>query len=1020
MLKGIKLLVFVMVFFCSANMVFAGTWSRTFDAGGVAEVAQRTRDGGFIIAGSCGSTQLLKLNAMGELEWGKEYYCGSVNALRETDHGYIAVGQSYYSPNYEIFVLHLDSQGGVRWVNYFQEAGSVHRSKRAADVIQTLDGKFVIAGYAENYETDPVRHEDAWVLKLNWGGGVVWSRTFGTTLNERAKSIRQTTDGGFIVAGDRMGYAWVAKLDSSGTALWQKYYVPENLSINTAAVRQTADGGFAVTGTVQPVLGGESAAWLLKIDPTGSFQWQKVYAAEDFNIAANDLIETLDRGFLIAGSQSYAISDYPDLWIMRLDRSGAILWQKQHTSINNSSAYSTDVTPENGFIVAARKWDVSGTNYDYWVLRTDPEGEVDQSSCTTLPTTALETSPNVSVYTIDDAGVILNLVTWDYGPLTSFDRMWSSSFLCGVPTDPYEDDDQCMTTRNFIFGGQTQRRSFADDDTDWVGFNACAGRSYTIFTSNLEDADTTLELYGPDCSTLLASDDDSGSGLASQIEWAASQNGTYHLRVNAKPGEDGYYDLTLEGDTSGCGHWMREYRGPRSGTMHSIFQTADGGFVMAGSMNRDVWGNEMAIVKMDADGNVGWHKTYGHATDSVTASAIKQTPDGGYIVVGNYIFYNSGDRSILVMKTDADGVPEWTKRYLGYIFQGTANSVELANDGGMIFVGNFMISQDNSLQGFVVKIDGAGDTIWQKFYGGNNSDGFDCVKSLPDGGLLVAGDTISYGAGSSDVWVLRLDANGNIQWQRAMGTSSNEWLESMDITPDGGCILAGVGPQPGSWFVKLDLAGNVLWDRTLSSLSDFPILLSRLTINTLSAMSDGTFMAAGYKEDWDYRNIYRDAFLIGYDHLGGDQWYKTYGEEEFGSESVTASTPTASGEIAFSGFAGNGGVTMFLKPDEFGEIGLCDLINVPQLSGGYLYPELTETTATGTQLNSVPPSDITLTVTDQTTTIEEKCPQPEPCLGDFTPADGDVDGSDLAKLVDDADLLDLSTFVAEFGRTDCP
>lgn len=1009
-----------MVFFWGANIVLAGTWSRTFDTGGIAKVVQRTRDGGSIVVGKSGVTQLLKLNAMGEIEWGKQYYCGSVNALRETDHGYIAVGQSAYSPNHEIFVLHLDSQGGVRWVNYFREAGSVTTSKIAADVIQTRDFNFVIAGYANNFETDPVRNEDAWVLKLNWGGGVVWSRTFGTTSNERAKSIRQTTDGGFIVAGDRMGDAWVAKLNGSGTALWQKLYSPENMSGDTATVQQTADGGFAVTGTVQPLPDGETAAWLLKIDSTGDFPWQKVYAAENFNIVANDLIETLDRGFLIAGSQSYAISDRPDLWIIRLDQSGTILWQKQHLSIDDSSAYSADITPENGFIVAGGRWEDPGTNYDYWVLKTNAEGEVDQSSCQTLPTIALETAPNVSVYTIDDAGVALNLKTWDYGPLSWIDRNWSSTFLCGAPADHYEDDDECMTTGNFIFAADTQHHSFADDETDWVGFNACAGRSYIILTSSLVNADTTLELYGPDCTTLLASDEDSGSGLASRIEWTASQNGTYHIRVNAKPGDDGYYDLTLEGDTSGCGHWMREYRGSRDSTTHSIFQTADGGFVLAGSMNRIAWGNEMAIIKMDADGNVSWHKTYGHTTDSVTASAIKQTPDGGYIVVGNYHFY-SGERSILVMKTDADGVPEWTKRYLGAIFQGTANSVVLTNDGGIVFAGYIliMISPPYSEQGYVVKIDGSGDIIWQKFYGGNNFDTFETVKSLPGGGLLVAGETTSYGAGSSDVWVLRLDANGNIQWQRVMGTSISEFLESMDVTPDGGCILGGINSQNDSWLVKLDLAGNVSWDRTLRSQPEPPNLTSNLTINTLSAMSDGSFMAAGYKEDTDWFDFYMDAFLIRYDHLGAAQWYKTYGNGGYSFENVTASTPTASGEIAFSGFAGNGGVTMFLKPDELGEIGLCNLINVPQLSGWYLFPEITETTAIGTQLSSVPVSDITLTVTDQTTNTEETCPQPEPCLCDFAPADGDVDGANLADYISDSAGISLNDFAAEFGRVDC-
>src|SRR5437867_3678589 len=99
-------------------------------------------------------------------------------------------------------------------------------------------------------------------------------------------------------------------------------------------------------------------------------------------------------------------------------------------------------------------------------------------------------------------------------------------------SDAGEPDDICVASLGVLHGGQTVGRSFCDDASDWTRLNACAGRTYTIRTLNLgAQADTVVELYGPDCATLLASDDNGGGGRASMLTWTAPADGVFHLKV---------------------------------------------------------------------------------------------------------------------------------------------------------------------------------------------------------------------------------------------------------------------------------------------------------------------------------------------------------------------------------------------------------------------------------------------------------------------------------------------------------
>jgi hypothetical protein len=237
----------------------------------------------------------------------------------------------------------------------------------------------------------------------------------------------------------------------------------------------------------------------------------------------------------------------------------------------------------------------------------------------------------------------------------------------GCFADAYEEDDSCVVSEAVIHDAETFSLNFCDDAADWISFNACAGLSYTIETSNLgTSADTVLELYGTDCSSLLDSDDNGGAGNASLINWTAPSAGTYHIKVLQFDGTFGgnrEYDITLTGDTSPCSTWARTYGGAGADWAYSTQQTTDGGFVVAGWTDSFGAGSfDFWVIKLDVLGGVQWEKTYGSTSDE-RAYTIEQATDGGFIVAGGRGSFGSED--VWVLKLDASGNVLWQKTYGG-------------------------------------------------------------------------------------------------------------------------------------------------------------------------------------------------------------------------------------------------------------------------------------------------------------------------------------------------------------------
>lgn len=325
--------------------------------------------------------------------WAATY--GGVNydigrSIQQTsDGGYIVTGEtdSFGAGEDDIWVLKLRLDGAVEWQKTY---GGKHFDSAEA-IQQTGDGGYIMAGETNSFGAG---RRDLWVLKLEPGGAVEWQKTYGESGYDPPQSIQQTTDGGYIVAGETDSFGageedfLVLKLRPDGTVEWQKTYGGGNFDKATS-IQQTGDGGYIVAGMTESfaVGGGYIPDTLfLRLGPEGTIEWQKVYGDIDFDMTYS-VRQTSDGGYIVAGSTGYVWGSRVDTiatigshaWVLKLRSDGTADWQKTYAKGNFDRATSIQLAGDGGYIVAGETNSFGTRHADFWVLKLRPDGTINPS-----------------------------------------------------------------------------------------------------------------------------------------------------------------------------------------------------------------------------------------------------------------------------------------------------------------------------------------------------------------------------------------------------------------------------------------------------------------------------------------------------------------------------------------------------------------------------------------------------------------------------------------------------------------
>jgi len=291
-------------------------------------------------------------------------------------------------------------------------------------------------------------------------------------------------------------------------------------------------------------------------------------------------------------------------------------------------------------------------------------------------------------------------------------------------------------------------------------------------------------------------------------------------------------------------------------------------------------------------GWVEWGRSYPRAEEA-QAYSVCQTTDGGFAIAGK--IGNAGH--FLLIKTYPDGSEEWSRTYgFGSNYEECAYSVEQTNDDGFILAGYSKYGSYSSIL-LLVKTDSEGNMLWNRTYGGDYSASMVQWVALQtdDGGYIAAGSRRSYPAETYDMWLIKTDSEGNELWNKTYGGADSEYAYSVWQTTDGGYVLGGyttVLPDGAAWFVKTDSSGNEQWNET------YP----HARLYSLQQTADEGYVLAGTMYlPYSGQNDYSDFWLLKTDSYGNTQWDRTYDctqwNESGGDEAYSVQQTTDGGYI---------------------------------------------------------------------------------------------------------------------------
>ncbi len=306
--------------------------------------------------------------------------------------------------------------------------------------------------------------------------------------------------------------------------------------------------------------------------------------------------------------------------------------------------------------------------------------------------------------------------------------------------------------------------------------------------------------------------------------------------------------------------WQKKYTdsGYLSFNVNSIAKASDGGYVLGGlgtiadNLNSYPRG---WVAKVDQSGNLVWQTILGNNIGNQIYS-IAPTNDGGYVALSSEGTAGAGGIDTVVIKLDSSGTVTWQK-LIGGSYDDVGSYILSVSDGGYLVTG--YSSDPNKFQElWVAKLDNTGSIIWQRSFGGNNSDVGRASIETNNGEYLVAGDTSSYGAGNSDVFLLRLSTNGSLIWQKTFGSADDEIVTSLVKTDDNNLVISGWGGGYGI-LMKFDPNGNNVWYRHYDG-------IALREAYSVAQTTDGGFIIVG---DTAYSNIRRyDAGIVKTDAYG--------------------------------------------------------------------------------------------------------------------------------------------------------
>ena len=300
---------------------------------------------------------------------------GGYSVAQTVDGGYIVTGFTVPFPaaNRDVYLIKTDEAGDTVWTRTY--GGS--DDEDGYFVAQTADGGYIIAGRTQSFGAGAY---DMYLIKTDGVGDTAWTRTFGGPIEDEARSVAQTADGGYIVAGFTGSFGagardvYLVKTDSSGDMVWTRTYGGSDDDYGSS-VALTSDGGYIITGYTGSFGAGEYDVYLIKADGGGDTVWTRTYGGPGsdwgYSVAAGA------GGYIIAGMTTSFGAGYYDVYLIKTDAAGDTVWTRTYGGLEWDSGHSVAPTADGGDIVTGFTESFGAGNDDVYLIKTNADGWVE-------------------------------------------------------------------------------------------------------------------------------------------------------------------------------------------------------------------------------------------------------------------------------------------------------------------------------------------------------------------------------------------------------------------------------------------------------------------------------------------------------------------------------------------------------------------------------------------------------------------------------------------------------------------
>ena len=348
----------------------------------------------------------------------------------------------------------------------------------------------------------------------------------------------------------------------------------------------------------------------------------------------------------------------------------------------------------------------------------------------------------------------------------------------------------------------------------------------------------------------------------------------------------------IKTDSEGNEIWNKTFGGLDLDAGGSVQQTSDGGYIVASMTTSfgaagsgDVW-----LIKINSDGDELWNKTFG-GLDWEKSSSIRQTSDDGYIVAGTS-FGADGSGDVWLIKTNFDGDELWNKTF-GGSDEDLGWAVQQTSDGGYIIASRTGSYETEDFDVWLIKTDSEGNELWNRTFGGSEWDQGSSIQQTADGGYIIAGSTKSFSVGDFDVWLIKTDSEGDELQNNTFGGSGRDYGYSVQQTTDGGYIIVGetfsFGAGSGDvWLIKVspiepDLMITNVWNENstiyykIINKGDITAGASSTSLtvdgvfrasDSVASLESGVYRTESFNYTWNCTNI-SDTIEVCADHRDG-------------------------------------------------------------------------------------------------------------------------------------------------------